>query len=255
MRKVLFLALGLFLFFGTAGAVDKKGKIGAGFFNDDAPLGARYWLTDRFGFDLGFGINLRSVVDSTRDTNLDPLKALEPSKKTLTDFRFDAGLPVNLMRTEKINFLLRPGFSFQRISFFNQIFQTLIDTTQVLSDTSLIPGQPPDSIKYRYDSVFTPIGTVLDTVIEDLARSIDINLTVGVEYFPTEHFSISLFTGIGARSEQKTRYRRDRDGTPLLVADASGNRRPVEAEGRETYWTVTHRPFLRGVNVGFRYYF
>ncbi|MGH8003245.1 MAG: hypothetical protein ACRECJ_00770, partial [Limisphaerales bacterium] len=63
MRKVLLLALGLFLFFGTAGAVDKKGKIGAGFFNDDAPIGARYWVTERFGIDLGFGLNLRNVVD------------------------------------------------------------------------------------------------------------------------------------------------------------------------------------------------
>ena len=230
MKKIWLLAAGLFLFFGTAGAVDKKGKVGFGFFNDDAPIGARYWVTERIGVDLGFGLNLRNVVDSTVDANLDPLITPDPSKKTLADFRFDAGVQANLIRTEKVNFLIRPGFSFQRISFFNQIFKTLVDTQQVISDTSLVPGQPPDSIKFRYDTVFTPIGSVLDTVTDERSQSFDVNLTLGIEYFPAEHFSVSLFHGLGAHSEKKTK-------------------------NGKSVWTVTSRPFFRGTNIGFRYYF
>jgi hypothetical protein len=230
MKKVLLLALGLFLFFGTAGAVDKKGKVGLGFFNDDAPIGARYWVTERYGLDVGFGLNLRNVVESTVDANLDPLITPDPSKKTLADFRFDAGIPVNVARTEKVNFMVRPGFSFQRIPFFNQIFRTLVDTQQVISDTSLVPGQPPDSIKFRYDTVYTPIGSALDTVKDERSESFDINLTLGIEYFPVENFSVSLFHGLGARSEKKT---------------MNGKR----------VWTVTSRPFFKGTNIGFRYYF
>jgi len=230
MRKILLLALGFFLFFGPAGAVDKKGKIGAGFFNDDAPIGARYWLTDRFGIDLGFGINLRNVVDSTRDTNRLPLIALDPTKKTLTDFRFDAGLPVNLVRTEKVNFLIRPGVSFQGVPYFNLIFRDSLEKRYFIRDTSLVPGFPPDSIKFIRDSLFIPMGSILDTVTDERSQAFDVNLTLGIEYFPVENFSVSFFHGLGARSEKKTK-------------------------NGKSVWTLTSRPFFKGTNIGFRYYF
>lgn len=226
MRKVLLLALGLFLFFGTAGAVDKKGKIGAGFFNDDAPVGARYWLTDRFGFDLGFGLNLRNVVDSTRDTNLLPLIAIEPTKKTLTEFRFDAGFPVNFVRTEKVNFLIRPGFSFQGTPYFNPIISNRYRLDTLAVDTVTID----DTLRVVFDTLRSFLGTALDTVTEERSQSFDINLTLGLEYFPVENFSVSLFSGIGARSEKRTK-------------------------NAQRVWTVTTRPFFKGTNIGFHYYF
>ncbi len=240
MKKILLLAVGLLLFFGQAGAVDKKGKIGAGFFNDDAPIGVRWWVTDRFGLDVGFGINLSNEVDSTRDTNLLPLIAIEPTKKSLTEFRFDAGVPINLIRTEKVNFLIRPGFSYQRSPLFNHIFTTSLDTFETFpgGDTVVIPGPP-----------------VLDTITDERSRMVDVNLTVGVEYFPTENFSVSLFSGIGAQSVQRSRYRRDENGAYL--AGGPGNPRTDEgARAKEqSFWTVTHRPFFKGVNLGFHYYF
>ncbi len=230
MKKVLLLMLGGFLFFGTAGAVDKKGKVGIGFFNDDAPIGARWWVTERYGIDFGFGINLRNVVDSTRDTNLLSLIALDPTKKTLVDFRFDAGLPVNLIRTEKVNFLIRPGISFQGVPYFNQVFRDSLEMRIYISDTSLVPGQPPDSIKFLRDTLFIPFGSVLDTVTDEKSKSFDINLTLGIEYFPVDNFSVSLFHGIGARNEKRTK-------------------------NGKSFWTVTSRPFFKGTNLGFRYYF
>ncbi|MCI0330935.1 MAG: hypothetical protein L0196_08320 [candidate division Zixibacteria bacterium] len=240
MKKILFLALGLLLFFGPAGAVDKKGKVGVGFFNDDAPIGGRYWVTDRFGVDVGFGLNLRNVVDSTVDTNLLPLIAIEPSKKSLTEFRFDAGFPINLIRTEKVNFLARPGFSYQRIPFFNQIFKASVDTIITANGD---------------DSVFLPGDPVRDTITDDRSRIIDVSLTFGVEYFPTESFSVSLFSGIGAQRVQRSRWRRDENGA--YVAGGPGNPRTDEGTRAEeqSLWTVTHRPFLKGVNIGFHYYF
>jgi len=227
MKKVLFLALGVFLFFGTAGAVDKKGKIGIGFFNDDAPIGARWWVSERIGLDLGFGLHLRNVVDSTQDTNLSTSNQ-EPSKKSLLDFRFDAGLPVNLARTEKVNFLIRPGVSYQGVPYFNQLFRDSVVFQQVITDTSLNPND--SSIIFVYDTLVIPFGSVLDTITEEKSKSFDINVTLGIEYFPAENFSVSLFHGIGARTEKKTK------------------------NGKSS-WVVTSRPFFKGTNLGFRYYF
>jgi len=254
MRKFWLFGVGLFLFFGSAGAVDKKGKIGAGFFNDDAPIGVRWWVTDRFGLDVGFGINLRNEVDSTRDTNLLPLIAIEPTKKSLTEFRFDAGLPINLIRTEKVNFLIRPGISFQRIPFFNQIFRDSL-RVKVVVDSVYYSDPAETTLIVRYDSLRIPFGSVLDTITDERSRMVDVNLTVGVEYFPTENLSISLFSGIGAQSVQRSRYRRDENGA--YVAGGPGNpRTDVGARAKEqSFWTVTHRPFFKGVNLGFHYYF
>jgi hypothetical protein len=262
MKKILLLALGLFLFFGTTGAVDKKGKVGLGFFNDDAPIGARYWVTERFGIDLGFGLNLRNVVDSTRDTNWQTFPGsptpltIDPSKKTLTEFRLDAGLPINLMRTEKVNLLVRPGFTFQRLPFFNQVFRDSFVFQQVISDTSMLPGDT--SITFLYDTVVTPFGSFLDTVTEERSRAFDINLNLGIEYFPTENFSVSLFSGVGLRSEQRARYQRGANGAYLPV-DSATTRDPRANESdrakQKSAISVTHRPFLKGVNLGFRYYF
>jgi hypothetical protein len=226
MKKISFLALGVFLFFGTAGAVDKKGKVGLGFFNDDAPIGARYWVTERFGIDLGFGLNLRNVVDSTRDTNLLPLIAQEPTKKTLTDFRFDAGLPLNVVRTEKVNFLFRPGFAYQGVQYFASHFRDSVQKVFVLVDTITVN----DTLILIGDTLQIPSGQVLDTITQEKSQAFDINVTLGIEYFPTENFSISLFSGIGARSEKRTK-------------------------GAQRVWTVTSRPFFKGTNIGFRYYF
>jgi len=227
MKKIWLLAAGLFLFFSTAGAVDKKGKVGFGFFNDDAPIGARYWVTERIGIDIGFGLHLRNVVDSTIDTNLLSTNQ-EPSKKSLLDFRFDAGLPVNLVRTEKVNFLFRPGIAFQGIPYFNQIFRDSVVFQQVISDTSFDPTD--SSINYTYDTIMVPFGSVLDTITEEKSKSFDINVTLGIEYFPVENFSVSLFHGIGARTEKKTK------------------------NGKSS-WVITSRPFFKGTNLGFRYYF
>jgi hypothetical protein len=55
-------------------------------------------------------------------------------------------------------------------------------------------------------------------------------LTLGIEYFPAENFSVSLFQGIGARNSKRTK-------------------------GEDGFWTVTSRPFFRGTNIGFHYYF
>jgi hypothetical protein len=228
MKKILFASVALTLFiFAPAGAVDKKGKIGIGFFNDDAPIGARYWITDRYGFDLGFGLNIRNVVDSTINSNLLPAIVLDPSKKTLAEFRFDAGFPVNVIRTEKVNFLIRPGFSYQGVPFFDLFFRDSVQLHEVVIDVDTLPNGDLFDVK---DTIEVPFGQVLDTVKEEKSRSFDINFTLGIEYFPVDNFSVSLFHGIGARNSKR-------------------------AKGEDGFWTVTSRPFFKGTNIGFRYYF
>lgn len=226
MRRVWLMGLALVFLFGSAAGVDKKGKIGLGFFNDEAPIGGRYWITDQIGLDLGFGIHMRNVVDSTVPANLDPLVTLDPSKKSLAEIRLDAGIPFNLIRTEKVNFLIRPGLSFEGIPFFNLLFRDSIQKVFVFNDTVTVD----DTLRLIGDTLLIPSGQVLDTVTNERSRSIDVNLTLGIEYFPAENFSVSLFHGIGARNERRTK-------------------------NGESFWTVTHRPFFRGTNIGFHFYF
>lgn len=246
MKKIWLVGAAAMLLFSSSGqAADKKGKFGLGFFNDDAPLGGRYWISNRWGLDLGFGINLRSAVDSTEDTNLLPLIRQLPTKTNLTDVRLDGGIVFNALHTEKVNLVIRPGFTFQRAPYFNSFFHDSIIKVPVVIDTTYMG----DTLVITIDTAKVLGGPpVLDTVTKERLRSIDVNLSLGIEYFPTDDFSVSLFAGLGARSEQQVQFKRNPDGT--LAKDQNGN----NIKG-DTFWTVTHRPFLKGVNIGFHFYF
>jgi len=247
MKKILPLGLALgFFVFGSAWGVDKKGKFGLGFFNDDAPLGGRYWVTDKIGIDFGFGIDLRNVVDSTVSINLAPLKAPNPGKKTLSEIRLDGGVPFNVIQMEKVNFLIRPGFTYQRRSYFFPLTHDSIETKEVVIRIEY------DSLG-GFDTAFTDTlrfnrGTIVDSADVERAREFDLNFTLGMEYFPTENFSVSLFSGLGVRNERRTQFKRGANGSAVL--DSNGNK----IKG-DSFWTATHRPFVKGVNIGFHFYF
>ncbi len=87
-----------------------------------------------------------------------------------------------------------------------------------------------DTLYPIFDTIQIPFGQVLDTITQERSQSFDVNLTLGIEYFPVENFSVSLFSGIGARSEKRTK-------------------------NAQRVWTVTSRPFFKGTNIGFHYYF
>ncbi len=247
MKKILPLGLALgFFVFGSAWGVDKKGKFGLGFFNDDAPLGGRYWITSKVGIDFGFGADLRNVVDSTVSINLAPLKAPNPGKKTLSEIRIDGGVPFNVIQTEKVNFLIRPGFTYQRRSYFFPLTHDSVVTQVVVIDVDIDSASGKiikDTISLQFNR-----GTVTDSADVERAREFDLNFTLGIEYFPTENFSVSLFSGLGVQNERRTQFKRGSNGSAIL--DSNGNK----IKG-DSFWTATHRPFLKGVNIGFHFYF
>ena len=246
MKKILLLGLALgFFVFGSAWGVDKKGKFGLGFFNDDAPLGGRYWITSKMGIDFGFGIDLRNVVDSTAAKNLDPLQKPNPEKKNLSEIRLDGGVPFNVIQTEKVNFLIRPGFTYQRRSYFfphtHDSIETQVVVINVIQDTNGVVTFDTTSLRFNR-------GTLIDSADVERSRQFDVNFTLGIEYFPTENFSVSLFSGLGVRNERATQFKRSSNGSVIL--DSKGNK----IKG-DSFWTATHRPFVKGVNIGFHFYF
>ena len=59
-------------------------------------LGLRHWVNAQVGVDVGLGYNQFKI---------------EPSPETWTGFVFDIGLPISIKPvSEKVNFILRPGF-------------------------------------------------------------------------------------------------------------------------------------------------
>ncbi len=73
-------------------AEPKAGTIGFGWYSMSAPVGGRIWVSPMVGVDLGFGFADKNVLGATTDR-----------------FHFNLGFPVNVVKTEKVNFFIRPG--------------------------------------------------------------------------------------------------------------------------------------------------
>lgn len=69
-----------------------KGALG--FHNVDAPLGIRWWISDKLALDagLGFGSEENTAVD-----------------ENLTHWALDLGLPIMLKSWDRVHFMVRPG--------------------------------------------------------------------------------------------------------------------------------------------------
>lgn len=123
-------------------------------FNDEAPLSIRAWFNPKVGLDAGLGLVVRTVEDIT---------ATVPSPESTTtflDLSFDLGLPVRVMRYEKVDLIVRPGFGFRtRPGFFT-----------AESDPSV---------------------RSVETSLE-----LEVNGSLGFEYYPFERASFGLVAGI-----------------------------------------------------------
>ncbi|HXF48685.1 MAG TPA: hypothetical protein VNL73_04580 [Verrucomicrobiae bacterium] len=130
-------------------------RVGLGLvFNDEAPMALRAWFNPKVGLDVGLGINLRQVVDE-RIIPQDP-----ESTTTFLDLSFDLGLPVRVLRHDKVDLIVRPGFG----------FRTRPEFTFSLED---------------------PNVRAVETTLE-----LEINGSIGFEYYPFEKVSFGLFTGL-----------------------------------------------------------
>lgn len=165
----------------------KPNRVGLGIvFNDEAPLSMRAWFNPKVGLDVGVGLKGRRVDDLT--------DSIQPPQRrtTLLDLSFDLGVPVRVIRKEKVDFIVRPGFGFRtRPDFFVE------------------PADP-------------------DVRSVESSVELEINGSVGFEYYPSEKASFSLFTGIA------------------LVADRPGG-------SGNTILRVESFP-KKGTNFTFRYY-
>jgi hypothetical protein len=139
----------------TAAEPKQPNRVGLGLvFNDEAPMALRAWFNPKVGLDVGLGINLRQVVDERI------LPQHPESTTTFLNLSFDLGLPVRVMRHDKVDLIVRPGFG----------FRTRPEFTFSIED---------------------PNVRAVETTLE-----LEINGSIGFEYYPFEKASFGLFTGL-----------------------------------------------------------
>ncbi|RCK72422.1 MAG: hypothetical protein IGBAC_0496 [Ignavibacteriae bacterium] len=71
-------------------------KYGLGWYSSSAPVGGRIWFNSNYGLDLGLGYADKNFLGSDKDR-----------------FHLNIGLPVNVFKTNSVNFFIRPGFELQ----------------------------------------------------------------------------------------------------------------------------------------------
>ena len=108
MKRVFVLSLAaLLLIPAFSNAKDLSGRLGLGYFNTDAPVGARYWVNEKVGLDIGIGFE--GINDFYTDTSG------TTSKETATSFWVEVGVPFVVFPTERANFSIRPGVVFAQL--------------------------------------------------------------------------------------------------------------------------------------------
>jgi hypothetical protein len=89
------VALALVLCAGAANAqAQYRGALG--FHDLDAPIGIRWWLGDKLGFDAGLGFGSNEIAD-----------------ESFSFYAIDLGLPVMLKQWDRVHFMVRPGIVYR----------------------------------------------------------------------------------------------------------------------------------------------
>ena len=103
MKRTKLALVGAALLAATAMPVlaDGGAKLGLGYFRTNAPIGARYWFTDKVAGDVGIGLNGVPLTDNNG------------AQSTKVGFALDVGIPIVLMGDEHTMFFFRPGFAYQ----------------------------------------------------------------------------------------------------------------------------------------------
>lgn len=105
MKKVLFFTVALSLIATAAMAHDVTGRFGLGFVSTDAPVGGRYWMSEKMGIDAGIGFSSQDL-----------------GEETATAFVLNAGVPfIFNAAADRVNFLIRPGIKFSSFETYTQI--------------------------------------------------------------------------------------------------------------------------------------
>jgi len=83
-------------------AKDMTGKYSLGFHNSDAPVGGRYWFSQKAAIDLGVGFQTHEVVVEDPETE-------EASTESTMNFWMEAGVPFKLYDVDNAHFYARPA--------------------------------------------------------------------------------------------------------------------------------------------------
>ena len=119
-------------------AKDMTGKYGLGYFNSDAPVGARFWASERLGVDIGVGFESVQEMWSPDPGNVDA------TKESFTSFWFEAGFPYVVFPGDRANFFIRPGVVLGILD--DRVYGTVTEDGNGLDETwtqitfSLTPG-------------------------------------------------------------------------------------------------------------------
>jgi len=133
-------------------------RVGLGIvFNDEAPLSIRAWFNPNVGLDAGIGLRGRRVDDSTTITDSTPTPT---QRVSLVYLSFDLGLPIRVVRKEKVDFIIRPGFG--------------------------VRTRPA----FEVDPTDPSVRSI------EIAIELEMNGSVGFEYYPYEKVSFSLQAGL-----------------------------------------------------------
>lgn len=89
----------------VASAADRKGDFALGFSTSDAPVGVRYFTSDKLAFDLGLGFESTDLGESSASS-----------------FFFEGGATVVLYDYESSFFFVRPAVGYQSLD--NRIYGT-----------------------------------------------------------------------------------------------------------------------------------
>src|SRR5262245_45399594 len=83
-------------------ATHNKGALGM--HNDNAPIGFRWWTSDKMAIDLGIGVQATEVADLESDDS--------DATTKLMDFSLDAGIPFLWKTWDRVHVMFRPGVNF-----------------------------------------------------------------------------------------------------------------------------------------------
>jgi len=96
----------------SAFAVDHSKQWALGYFAEDAPIGVRYMMSPKLGFDFGLGYSTKEGEDyAVSDT--DP-----GATSSNGQFSFELGLPYNIVKTDRADFFVRPSFLMTTVPYF-----------------------------------------------------------------------------------------------------------------------------------------
>lgn len=107
MKRIALVAIGLLLLAVPARADGGMGGLGFRTLNavgGPPSIGIRQWANERVGFDAAIGFGTIKIESGT------PLVTTDES----TGFSFDVGVPVSMKQWDRVNVIVRPGFTYSR---------------------------------------------------------------------------------------------------------------------------------------------